>query len=136
MYTNNTLTIVSIFLVRAPAPGQKHRNVYVWNVMKGNILYRLPGHTGSVNDVDFHPGEPISASPSLYSFAGFIFGSLFLATKLVLKLQFGSVSPTFLLQSRACIGGAPAHSDLCLLLMVLTTHIALCVCVCVSGVTR
>lgn len=46
------------------ACGSADRNVYVWNVMKGNILYRLPGHTGSVNDVDFHPGEPIILSGS------------------------------------------------------------------------
>jgi Prp8 binding protein len=25
-------------------------------------LYRLPGHTGCVNDVDFHPNEPIVLS--------------------------------------------------------------------------
>ena len=36
-----------------------HRFVYVWDTVTRKILYKLPGHTGSVNDVDFHPSEPI-----------------------------------------------------------------------------
>lgn len=36
------------------------RFVYVWDSVTQRILYRLPGHLGSVNDVDFHPKEPIS----------------------------------------------------------------------------
>ena len=28
----------------------------------GNIVYKLPGHLGSVNDVDFHSVEPIILS--------------------------------------------------------------------------
>lgn len=35
------------------------RSVYVWNTATCQIVYRLPGHRGSVNDVDFHPKEPI-----------------------------------------------------------------------------
>ena len=27
--------------------------------MIGQLVYKLPGHNGSVNDVDFHPKEPI-----------------------------------------------------------------------------
>ncbi len=29
-----------------------------------SMLYRLPGHHGSVNDVTFHPYEPVLASAS------------------------------------------------------------------------
>ena len=35
------------------------RFVYVWDTTTRRILYKLPGHAGSVNDVDFHPEEPI-----------------------------------------------------------------------------
>ena len=35
------------------------RFVYVWDTVTRKILYKLPGHTGSVNDVDVHPSEPI-----------------------------------------------------------------------------
>lgn len=44
--------------------GSADRNVYIWNVDTGGIKYKLPGHTGSVNDVDFHPSEPIVLSAS------------------------------------------------------------------------
>jgi Prp8 binding protein len=44
------------------AAGSADRNVYIWNVASGAIKYKLPGHTGSVNDVDFHPSEPIIVS--------------------------------------------------------------------------
>ena len=46
------------------ASGSGDQCVYVWNVESGHILYKLPGHTGSVNDVDFHPHEPILLSCS------------------------------------------------------------------------
>ena len=36
-----------------------YRFVYVWDTVTKKILYKLPGHNGSVNDVDFHPSEPI-----------------------------------------------------------------------------
>jgi Prp8 binding protein len=38
--------------------------VYVWNVMTEKILYKLPGHRASINQVVFHPKEPIIASGS------------------------------------------------------------------------
>jgi len=40
------------------------RFVYIWDTTSRRILYKLPGHRGSVNDVDFHPTEPIIASCS------------------------------------------------------------------------
>jgi Prp8 binding protein len=44
------------------AAGAADKCVYVWDVTSRQIKYRLPGHNGSVNDVDFHPTEPILAS--------------------------------------------------------------------------
>nr|CEL69790.1 TPA: U5 snRNP-specific protein [Neospora caninum Liverpool] len=57
--------------------GSADRHVCVWTVNEvlrdkgtGNpanlspLLYRLPGHSGSVNDVCFHPTEPVIASAS------------------------------------------------------------------------
>jgi len=38
--------------------------VYVWDEASGEILYQLPGHKGVVNEVDFHPLEPIILSGS------------------------------------------------------------------------
>lgn len=35
------------------------RFVYVWDTTSRRILYKLPGHAGSVNEVAFHPEEPI-----------------------------------------------------------------------------
>eukprot|EP01025_Chloroclados_australasicus_P051481 TRINITY_DN5992_c0_g1_i4.p1 TRINITY_DN5992_c0_g1~~TRINITY_DN5992_c0_g1_i4.p1 ORF type:complete len:371 (+),score=33.74 TRINITY_DN5992_c0_g1_i4:43-1113(+) len=49
---------------RRVSAGSSDRFVYVWDVQTRNIQYRLPGHTGSVNDVVFHPKEPILASGS------------------------------------------------------------------------
>eukprot|EP01111_Echinosteliopsis_oligospora_P006216 TRINITY_DN2026_c0_g1_i1.p1 TRINITY_DN2026_c0_g1~~TRINITY_DN2026_c0_g1_i1.p1 ORF type:complete len:360 (-),score=105.55 TRINITY_DN2026_c0_g1_i1:73-1152(-) len=46
------------------AAGSADRFVYVWDTTSRRILYKLPGHTGSVNEVDFHPDEPIIASCS------------------------------------------------------------------------
>ena len=37
--------------------------MYVWNV-DGKIVYKLSGHLGSVNDVQFHPKESIILSAS------------------------------------------------------------------------
>jgi Prp8 binding protein len=39
-------------------------HVYIWDSRTTRLLYRLPGHKGAVNDVDFHPFEPIIASAS------------------------------------------------------------------------
>lgn len=44
--------------------GSADRLVYVWDTASKNILYKLPGHSGSVNEVDFHPVEPILLSCS------------------------------------------------------------------------
>ncbi|CCI44573.1 unnamed protein product [Albugo candida] len=47
---------------RYVASGSADRNVYIWDAESGNLRYQLPGHTGSVNAVSFHPEEPIIAS--------------------------------------------------------------------------
>ncbi|GAB5365418.1 hypothetical protein AAMO2058_001056200 [Amorphochlora amoebiformis] len=44
--------------------GSADRQVYVWDATSGRIMYQLPGHQGSVNEVDFHPKEPIVVSCS------------------------------------------------------------------------
>lgn len=44
--------------------GSADRFVYVWEVESKTILYKLPGHTGAVQEVAFHPQEPILASCS------------------------------------------------------------------------
>ncbi|XP_052870331.1 U5 small nuclear ribonucleoprotein 40 kDa protein isoform X1 [Anopheles cruzii] len=44
--------------------GSADRYVYIWDTTSRRILYKLPGHNGSVNDVDFHPTEPIVVSGS------------------------------------------------------------------------
>lgn len=36
--------------------------VNVWDVRTRSLLYKLPGHKGSVNEVCFHPADPIIAS--------------------------------------------------------------------------
>lgn len=46
------------------AAGSSDRSVLVWDVNSRHLLYRLPGHNGSVNDVGFHPTEPIILSAS------------------------------------------------------------------------
>ncbi|CAM9626755.1 U5 small nuclear ribonucleoprotein 40 kDa protein [Lampetra fluviatilis] len=42
--------------------GSADRFVYIWDTTSRRILYKLPGHAGSVNDVAFHPEEPIVLS--------------------------------------------------------------------------
>jgi Prp8 binding protein len=44
--------------------GSACRNVFVWDVQNKRVLYKLPGHQGSVNSVEFHPNEPILLSAS------------------------------------------------------------------------
>ncbi|KAL1920774.1 uncharacterized protein VTP21DRAFT_11409 [Calcarisporiella thermophila] len=46
------------------ACGSGDRTVVVWEVERQRILYKLPGHKGCVNEVDFHPREPILVSGS------------------------------------------------------------------------
>lgn len=36
----------------------------IWNVEKGTLLFKLPGHRGTCTAVDFHPQEPILVSAS------------------------------------------------------------------------
>merc|ERR1712118_469726 len=49
---------------RPVASGSADRFVYVWDTTTRQILYKLPGHVGSVNEVDFPPTEPIIGSCS------------------------------------------------------------------------
>lgn len=42
--------------------GSSDRFVYIWDTTSRRIIYKLPGHNGSVNDAKFHPNEPIVAS--------------------------------------------------------------------------
>lgn len=44
--------------------GSADRHVYIWSMADRKLLYKLPGHNGSVNEVCFHPKEPIVASAS------------------------------------------------------------------------
>ena len=44
--------------------GSSCRNVIVWDTHSRRVLYKLPGHQGSVNEVQFHPKEPIILSAS------------------------------------------------------------------------
>ena len=39
--------------------GGSDRTVTIWDVESGKVLYKLPGHKGTVMSVDFHPKEPI-----------------------------------------------------------------------------
>ncbi|XP_076043020.1 U5 small nuclear ribonucleoprotein 40 kDa protein [Oratosquilla oratoria] len=49
---------------RKVTAGSSDRHVYIWDTTTRHILYKLPGHNGSVNDVQFHPKEPIVMSVS------------------------------------------------------------------------
>ena len=42
--------------------GSADRIVYIWDAQSRQLLYKLPGHSGSVNEVCFHPKEPIVGS--------------------------------------------------------------------------
>ncbi|KAG0149043.1 hypothetical protein CROQUDRAFT_89618 [Cronartium quercuum f. sp. fusiforme G11] len=44
------------------AVGAADRSLTIWHVTNGNILYKLPGHKGTVTSCDFHPKEPIIVS--------------------------------------------------------------------------
>jgi Prp8 binding protein len=41
------------------ACGAGDRSVVVWDTATKKILYKLPGHKGTVNEVDWHAKEPI-----------------------------------------------------------------------------
>lgn len=42
--------------------GSSDHTVHIWDVPTGEELYVLPGHAGSINEVVFHPTEPIIGS--------------------------------------------------------------------------
>nr|CDS29015.1 U5 small nuclear ribonucleoprotein 40 kDa [Hymenolepis microstoma] len=42
--------------------GSGDRYVHVWDVKTRNLIYKLPGHSASVNETAFHPLEPILVS--------------------------------------------------------------------------
>jgi len=44
--------------------GSASRAVNIWNSTSEKLLYCLGGHKGSVNEVVFHPSEPVVASCS------------------------------------------------------------------------
>lgn len=44
--------------------GSSDKFVYVWDVLSGAIVYKLPGHAGIVTEATFHPTEPILGSCS------------------------------------------------------------------------
>nr|ACO14933.1 WD repeat-containing protein 57 [Caligus clemensi] len=46
------------------AAGSADRFVYIWDTTSRRIVFKLPGHLGSVNEVDFHKLEPIVLSAS------------------------------------------------------------------------
>ncbi|PVU88623.1 hypothetical protein BB561_005760 [Smittium simulii] len=46
------------------ASGGTDRCVSVWDINTTNLTYKLPGHKGTVNQVDFHPNQPILLSAS------------------------------------------------------------------------
>ena len=44
--------------------GSADRFLNIWDTTSRNIVYKLPGHKGSINDVAFHPKEKIIVSCS------------------------------------------------------------------------
>ncbi|KAJ3093125.1 hypothetical protein HK102_007964 [Quaeritorhiza haematococci] len=46
------------------AVGSGDRTVVIWDTATRKIAYKLPGHKGCVNEVDWHPREPIVVSCS------------------------------------------------------------------------
>jgi Prp8 binding protein len=46
------------------ASGSADRTVLVWETRRGSLIYKLAGHKGTVNCVDFHPKQPILLSGS------------------------------------------------------------------------
>ncbi|KIY73928.1 WD40 repeat-like protein [Cylindrobasidium torrendii FP15055 ss-10] len=46
------------------AVGGADRAVCIWDVETSKILYKLPGHKGTVTAVDFHPKEPVILTAS------------------------------------------------------------------------
>jgi Prp8 binding protein len=52
------------------ACGSGDRSVVVWEFATGNIVYKLPGHKGCVNDVDWAESMILSASNDKTLFVG------------------------------------------------------------------
>ena len=46
------------------AAGSSDGMLNIWDVQTGALTYKLPGHSGAVTDVAWHPTEPILASCS------------------------------------------------------------------------
>lgn len=46
------------------AAGSSCGHALVWDTTSRRVLYKLPGHRGAVNDLDFHRAEPILLSAS------------------------------------------------------------------------
>ena len=46
------------------ACGSADGTVLIWDAKSGAIQYKLPGHRGTVNEVDWHPSAPVIASCS------------------------------------------------------------------------
>ena len=44
---------------RRVGAGSSDRHVHIWDTTSRALLYKLPGHKGAVNEVSFHPKEPI-----------------------------------------------------------------------------
>ncbi|KAJ1644785.1 hypothetical protein LPJ64_003556 [Coemansia asiatica] len=47
------------------ASGSADRTMTIWNLRSGEIKFKLPGHKGTVTQIDFHPSEPIVVSSSV-----------------------------------------------------------------------
>lgn len=44
------------------AVGASDSTLTIWDVSSGKLLFKLPGHRGTVTSCDFHPREPIIVS--------------------------------------------------------------------------
>lgn len=44
--------------------GSSDEYVYIWDVESSKLIYKLPGHKSTINEIVFHPKEPIIASAS------------------------------------------------------------------------
>jgi Prp8 binding protein len=63
------------------AAGSGDRSVVVWDVKSGKLLYKLPGHKGTVNDVRFSPNdEPIGKLSPIIPFLLYLIFWLTIAT--------------------------------------------------------
>jgi len=100
--------------------GSGDRFVYIWDTTSRRILYKLPGHSGSVNEVDFHPFEPIGkwlitslhslSSDSLFDCYGFLYSLYcivcFIACFFIARKVLSLVAFFMVLQ---CLSPSPVH---------------------------